>query len=166
MTYESDIEIDEQQLDLMWLDQPRVMARYCTVAAEAQRQMGVAKEQMDYVEANLSRAIRTKPDDYGVVAGSRGVTEDAIKSAIQTNADYREAVTAYLNAKYEAEVAVGVVRAFDQRKSALENLVRLHGQSYFASPRGAGDMELGEKRLQRDAATQSKVRVRSRGRAA
>ena len=37
-------------------------------------------------------------------------------------------------AQYELEVMGAAVRALDQKKSALENLVRLQGQNYFAGP--------------------------------
>jgi hypothetical protein len=37
-------------------------------------------------------------------------------------------------------MAQAAVNAFEQRKSALENLVRLFGQSYFAGPKMPRDL--------------------------
>lgn len=155
MSYEDDINIDESALDVEWLEQPQKMMRYCKMAAEAQRRVSLAKENVDFVYATVNRAVRNDPESYGVAAGSRGITEDSIKSAIQVHSEYQAATKDYVDAKYEAEVAAGAVRAFDQRKSALENLVRLHGASYFAGPKIPRD--LADERRMRDARAQEGV---------
>lgn len=157
MSYEDDIVIDETILDIMWLEQPRLMGDYCQIAAEAHRAMDLAKENLDFVRATIERAVRASPAQYGVVAGSRGITEDSIKAAIQVHPEYEDASRAYIDAKYENDVAIGAVRAFDQRKSALENLVRLHGQQYFAGP--AVPHNISEERARRDQSAQRSVRI-------
>jgi hypothetical protein len=160
MNYEDDIVIDEQMLDVEWLDQPRLMGDYCQIAAEAHRVMDLAEENLDFVRSTLERAIRTDPTGYGVVAGSRGITEDSIKSAIKVHPEYQSASRAHIDAKYEYAVAAGAVRAFDHRKSALEKLVQLHGQSYFAGPSVPHD--LSAERAERDQAAQGRIRVGKR----
>ena len=155
VSYEDDIAIDEQALDVEWLTQSQKMMKYCKMAAEAQRALNLAKENVDFVYATVNRAVRNDPESYGVAAGSRGITEDSIKSAIQVHPEYQAATKEYIDAKYEAEVASGAVRAFDQRKSALENLVRLCGQNYFAGPQVPRD--LADERRMRDAAVQERV---------
>jgi hypothetical protein len=57
-----------------------------------------------------------------------------VTSTILTQDKYKEATEEFLQAKYEAKIASGASRAVDHRKSALENLVKLHGQQYFAGP--------------------------------
>ena len=60
---------------------------------------------------------------------------------------YKKANEEFLNAKYEVDVAQAAVVAMSQRKDALENLVRLHGQQYFAGPKVPHDIsELRESR--------------------
>lgn len=159
MTYEDDIIIDETglSLDLEWIEQPRLMGKYCSLAAEAHRQMELAKERLDFVYATLERGIRMDPEAYEVVPGPRGITEDAIKSAIQIQDEYQEAVRAHIDAKYEYDVANGAVRAFDHRKSSLENLVRLHGQEYFAGP--ATPRNLSEEKARRERLVHRNVRI-------
>jgi hypothetical protein len=160
MNYEQDVTIDESALDVEWLDQARLMGKYCELAADAQREMNIAKEHLDFVWATLDRNIRADPAQYGVLPGSRGITEDSIKAAIQVQEEYQIASRDLIEKRYEHEVAVGAVRAFDQRKTALENLVRLHGQSYFAGPSVPRD--LPAERARRDQSAQSRVRVGNR----
>jgi len=157
MNYEGDIEIDEQALDGEWLDHPRRVVVYCIHAAEMHRNMDLAKERVDVCRAQLDQRIRANPDEFGL--GTR-ITEGSIQSAILVDDEYQETTRAYFQAKYEYDVAQGVVRAFDHRKSALENLVRLHGQSYFAGPTIPHD--LGEVRAQRDASVQRRIGMRRR----
>ena len=60
--------------------------------------------------------------------------EKSIEAAVTTAPDYQMANQEYIERKYEHDIATGVVRAFDHRKAALENLVRLHANQYFAGP--------------------------------
>lgn len=159
MNYEQDIIIDEQALDVEWLDQPQKMARYCNICADAHRDMDLAKEKLDYTYATIERDVRADPAAFGVLPGSRGITEDSIKAAIQVHDDYRKASRDHLDARHEYEVALGAVRAFDHRKSALENLVRLHGQSYFAGPSVPHDLSAERTRRDRDQLAQQNVKI-------
>lgn len=183
-SYEDDLTIDETSLDVEWLDQSARMGRYCRLMAEAQRDVNLAKERLDYevarakeeldfVYATVERAVRGDPASYGVVAGPRGVTEDAIKAAIQVHPEYRAAFQANLDAKmaegravaearFRYDLVAGAVRSFDHRKSALENLVRLHGASYFAGP--AVPRDLSEMRRDRDRDVQRTIGERMRRR--
>jgi hypothetical protein len=134
MSYEQDIEIDESVLDVEWVDHPRRVLLYTTGAAEAHKEMDLAKSALDYARAKLDKEIREAPEAFGL--GTR-ITEGSIN--------------------FEYEVASGVVKSFEHRKSALENLVRLHGQSYFAGP--SVPHNLSEERSRRSNAT---VRIRRR----
>ena len=50
------------------------------------------------------------------------------------------------------------------RKDALENLVRLHGQSYFAGPTAPHDAKfIQEARKKKDEQTQSEARSKAKG---
>ena len=156
MSYEDDISIDEQALDVEWLDHPRRMMKYCEMAATTRRQMDLAKEELDAISARVGRSIRSDPEKYDLPK----VTESALQSAILLDEEYQEASRAYIDAKYENDVAFSAVRAFEHRKSALENLVRLHGQSYFAGP--TVPRNLAEERKMRDVAVQKNVVKRMR----
>lgn len=160
MSYDDDIVIDETALDVEWLEQPRMMLKYAKLVAKAQYDLDLAKEERDSVKARLDKRIREDPEGHGVVAGSRGVTEGSIAAAVQVHPEYDKVNQAYMSSVYEHNVASGVVRAFDQRKSALENLVRLHGQQYFAGPSVPRD--LSEERKRRDSDANGRVRMRRR----
>lgn len=136
MNYEKDIRIDENSLDIEWLDQAQLMYRYAEHSAKCQLDRDRAKVKLDLVKADLDKRIRTHPERFGM----EKVTEAAVTNAIISHNDYKEEQEAYLTAEYDANIAQAAVRAFDARKVALENLVRLHGQQYFAGPRIPRDL--------------------------
>jgi hypothetical protein len=164
MDYGLDIVIDEQALDVEWLNQPQRMGEYCRLTADARRDMDLAAENLAFVKATVERAIRENPDRYGVKPGSRGITEGSIDAAVLIHAEYQLASRQLIDARHAHEVAVSAVRAFDQRKSALENLVRLHGQNYFAGPSVPRDLPAARARLAHEAQRQANARVRMRRR--
>ena len=131
MDYERDMFIDDSALDVEWLEQSMLMMRYSTYEADKEREKDLAKEALDLVKADLDRNIRENPDKYGIAKP----TETAISNTIISQEEYKEAYHKFLDIQYEYNIAKSATRAVAQRKDALENLVRLHGQQYFAGPR-------------------------------
>jgi len=58
INYLADITIDQNALDLEWLDQPSLAFRYAEHASEMKRIVDIAKEDLDLVCAELDREIR------------------------------------------------------------------------------------------------------------
>jgi len=136
LNYEQDVKIDPNALDVEWLEQAELMKKYAHHAADTKKDMDEAKERMEAGKARIEMDVRTSPQLYNL----EKVTEGAIQSTILLQKDYQELVTEYNKAKYEYDVSVAVVRAIDQRKTALENLVKLLTASYFAGPKAPRDL--------------------------
>ena len=152
VSYEGDLAIDRDSLDNEWLDQPQRFFRYSELLAKAQRRLDRAKETRDVVEAKLDRKVRQSPSVYGIPDRA---TESAIKNAVLLEQDFKTASTEVIDAEYKVNLLIGAVRAFTQRRDALENLVRLHGQSYFAAPReGVASDNPEEQRKMREVVTE------------
>lgn len=132
-----DIKINPDQLDVEWVRQPELTHEYNRLLAEARAETDRAKANMDLVEAGLRADIRSNPDDYKL---DGRVTENAIHETVVENRKYRDALDAYNEAKRQQDLMLAAVKAMDAKKDALENLVRLFGQSYFAAPRIPHDL--------------------------
>jgi len=134
--YESDMYIDENALDVELLEQPALMMKYSKMLAELKRDRDLEKENLDLTRAELDKAIRADPAFFDIVK----ITETVITNTIITLKAYKAAMKEYLDTKFEVDVCQGVVSAIEQRKSALEYLVKLHGQQYFAGPSTPHDL--------------------------
>lgn len=132
MNYEEDIKIDPDQLDIEWLEQPSLFMKYSHHLAMVRKTLDESKQTLDIARAETDKKIRDNPAKY---LSDGKVTETAVSNAVLKHPMYQEAYSNYLEAKYEADMAQGAVNAFDHRKTALENLVRLFGQQYFAGPK-------------------------------
>ncbi|NIU01110.1 MAG: hypothetical protein GWN01_09345 [Nitrosopumilaceae archaeon] len=154
INFEDDIEIDHEALDIEWLEQPGKMLKYSRYSADTRQIMDMTKERLELVRAELDQQIRQYPDFYQIAK----ITEGSIQSTILKDPEYRKTAEEYINAKHEYELAQGAVKAFDQRKTALENLVRLHGASYFAGP--SIPRNLSEERKARDQEVNKRIRMR------
>ena len=153
--YEKDTSIDDSALDVEWLQQASLTIKYCQIEAQARRDMDQAKQNLDIVEAELDQAIRTDPDAYSLPK----VTESAIKAAILLDDKYKEAQEEYHQAQYELNMAQAAVRAIYAKKDALENLVRLHGQQYFAGPSVPRDLSKEWEAKQQQKTSNKKIRI-------
>lgn len=133
---EDDIRIEESALDVEWLEQPRLMLKYGTISAEQKLILDKAKDKLELTKAELDKEIRNDPGAFGITK----ITEAAVNSAILTDPRYINAQQHYNQCQYQFNISRHTCQAIDQRKDALENMVKLHGMQYFAGPRVPRDL--------------------------
>ena len=124
------IEINPDALDIQWVKQAALFGEYCMEQAGARAKLDAVKERLDVKVAGLGLKIRSNPATFGLDK----VTEASVQAVILLDAECAKLREEIAVAQYELEVMGAAVRALDQKKSALENLVRLQGQNYFAGP--------------------------------
>ena len=154
LNYEKDLRIDEDSLDLELLNQASLFMKYAKHHAETRRTVDEEKQRLDIVRADIDKQIREHPEKFKI----EKVTEGAIQSAILTEDSYNIAYKKYLDAKYESDMASNAVQAFNQRKEALEGMIKLLAQSYFAGPSVPHD--LSKLKADREKATESRIGTR------
>lgn len=133
---ESFLEIDLNNLEVEWQEQPKLFFKWARKLANARRVLDEAKAEQDLVMADLDAEIRAKPKKYGLNAEK--VTEPAIKKTIMTQEEYTDAQTKVINAKHDVGLYEAGVEALNHRKRALEKEVELFGMDYFSMPRVSG----------------------------
>lgn len=131
LNYEEEIEIDPQALDVEWLDQPRRFLKYSRHEAETKRKLALAHENLKVIRSQLIKEAQE------VLAKA---TAPTIEAYYRDHQKHIEAKQQFIDAEYEANIASSAVFAFQQRKMALENLVRLGGMDYFARPTEPRDL--------------------------
>jgi hypothetical protein len=156
--YDADLSIDQSALDAEWLDQPRLMMRYAENSVLCRMRMDEAKEELELVRAKLDKRIREFPEDYGVGK----LTESVVQSCILMDEGYQEAPAKLSRARYDSDLAKAAVSAVEQRRDALENLVRLFGLQYFAGPRSPRDLEEVVRQRQQESDARVAARIRRR----
>ncbi|MCP4763006.1 MAG: hypothetical protein GY870_14605 [archaeon] len=129
MSYETDLLIDEHALDLEWLHQSSKFMKYSEKAAQADREKKKAKEALDITKAEIDKSIREEAKNNG-----EKVTEKVVEGRVMLHPDYHKAYDALIEAEYEYSIFISAVKAMEQRKSALENLVKLLIGGYFSIP--------------------------------
>lgn len=133
---ESDLQINQDELDREWVEQPTLYYRYATMLAKARLNHEREKSNIEVARAEVARLIRAKPKKFGI--GDK-ITEAAVKEAILVHKDYTAAVESELKAKYRVDILQATVVALDHRKKALEKLVDLFLANYFSPPRAKGE---------------------------
>lgn len=143
--YEKDLEIDPDFLDAEWLNHPKLFMKYAKESARANAAAKLAEEKVKIIRSELSRDATDDPDR----CLGKGVkpTVTAIESYYRGQGEHKKAKKEWVDACYYADLLAGAVSAFQARKLALENLVKLHGQNYFASPQEPHNLPEASKRL-------------------
>jgi len=133
MNYENDVYIDDSSLDLEWLDQASLAIKYGKHWAECKEKFTQAEEKIKLVRSELMRDVHTDPDEC-LGAGVKP-TGPNIESYYRNHKDHIAAKDDWVKLGFEMNVAEIAYKEISYtRKAALENLVKLHGQQYFAGP--------------------------------
>ncbi len=127
----ADLQIDEDKLDQEWLRQPELFFAYSIRLANAKRQMEEERRELDVTKAEIENDVRNNPEDYGLTKA----TEASVLATVTTQKGLKDANKKLIEAKHHVDILQATVNALDHRRRALENLVDLHGQGYFAEPR-------------------------------
>lgn len=162
INYEAELEIDPDALDVEWLEQAARYMRWSKLSADARSKRDRAKEALEVTVATVAMKIRAKPETFGLVK----VTEGGIQELITVDEDVRAAKENLLAAQHETDIMFAAVSSFEQRKSALENLVKLAGQGYFSTPQVPRDLPAAAAAHRKDAhaATAEVIKNRRAGR--
>lgn len=125
-------DIDQHSLDAEWTKHCKRMGKFTKLLADAKNDFTVAKSRQEFVQAELSEAVRNSPDRFKVEGK---LTEGRVEAIVLVQPKYQETVVEVNKAKHRQDVLQGVVNTLDHRKKALEDMVALWSQSYFAAPK-------------------------------
>ena len=126
---------DKTRLDVEWTNQPKLFYDYACQLAGAREGLDEMRASLDVVKAEIDKAIRDNPADYGI----EKLTETLISNTIVQQPDFQRGQKEVRRMKHNVDILQAAVTALDHRKAALEKLVSLHGQSYFATPRASDE---------------------------
>jgi hypothetical protein len=125
-----DREIDPAHLDVELLRNPGLYLKWAAAATEAKWEADNADLAVDVGLARLELDIRKNPQKYNIP----NLTEASVKAAIKLTPEYTRLVQVANTSKRDAALMGQAVAAIAMKKSALRELVTLHGQGYFAGP--------------------------------
>ena len=158
MNYEKDITIDESALDVEWLNQPTLAIKWGRHWSQCKKELAQAEEEIKVIRSELVKEANEDPDKYL----GKGVkpTNPNVEAYYRTHKNHRECKQKIIDLQFELDNADVAKWEFStSRKSALENLVKLHGQQYFAGPSVPRDLSKEWEEKQRQDASNQKVRI-------
>ena len=160
--YLKDIKINSEALDIEWLEQAELAVKYGRYWSKCKEELIRAEENVKIVTAELTIEINQNPEKY--LGDGVKPTDVKIDAAVRTHSKFQEAKERWITAITEcndAEIIKNEI-AFT-RKSALEALVQLHGQQYFAGPKVPRNLiEERKKRSEEVKENNKKIRMRKR----
>lgn len=125
------LEPDENDLVREWHRQPKLFFEHARMLAKSRGDLDRAEAELKVVKAEIDRKIRDNPTEYNL---AEKPTEASITSTVFLQKEHKRAQSKVIGLQERVNLLYGLVQALDHRKAALENMVKLHGQSYFATP--------------------------------
>lgn len=132
MGYKDDVKIDINNLDVELLRQAGLFQFWGRREADVLYKKDQIGETLSKCKARIELDIRANPTKYKYDGKP---TEGAIHSLLILQPEVEEATEAFLKSKYKAKVLGIAVKSFEHKKKALEKLVDLYINGYWASPK-------------------------------
>lgn len=114
---QDEIEIDRDDLNQNYVEQPGKYAWWGMVAEVAKVNVEEAKAYLEQVEGEADERVRESLELDGIK-----VTETLVTRKIKSDKEYKEAQTSFFRAKKNAGILDKVLKAFDHRLDVLVNL--------------------------------------------
>lgn len=132
--FENDLAIDLDNLHEEWRTHAQVRYNY---SKEISRLEKVVKKAHEKVKTTRSRLIREEKE-------AKLSSADLREAYYREHEDHISARNKQIDAEYELSMAWNALNAFDNRKDALENEVKLWTRNYFSTPREERSVEPGK----------------------
>lgn len=159
LNYEKDILIDETSLDVEWLNQAALAMRYGKYWADCQLKVQQAEERIKLIRAELVKEANEDPDS--TLGEGVKPTGPNIEAYYRNHKRHKQAKQEWVEACYELNIAdIAKKEISTTRKAALENLVRLHGQSYFSGPNMPRDINFEAEKVRKAKDTDGRIAER------
>jgi len=126
--FKENITIDKYSLDLEFEKHPMLYHEYAMDMITAEDEKDRAKDQLELLRAELDVAIRNNPKAFQM----EKVTEAAINSTIVQTNKFKTAQEYYNSCVSSVRILKVAVESINQKKVALENLVKLYLGEYFS----------------------------------
>ena len=162
LDYQKDMQIDPDALDVEWLEQPTLALKYGEYVTGLRLITKQLNEKVKIVRSELIREANEKPEEC---CKKNKPNAGDIEAYYRSHTDHKQAVEALNKAEYELEFAeIAKNEICYTRKAALENLVILHGQQYFAGPKIPRNLSKEWEARNKQISSDSKIKMkRSRG---
>ena len=129
-----DLQPDLNRLHEECANQARIYHFYHDKLADAREELAVQERTLEVLESEMKLEIRRSgPDAYGLKKETR-LTEELVDNLMRVTPRRAEQVQRLIQAKHEVDVLTGTIRALEQRKSMLEEIVKLRLADYFSEP--------------------------------
>ena len=135
LNFQKDVAIDLDCLHEEWQTHAQIRHKY---AAEISYLEKVAKQAHEKVKILRSKLIREAKEE-------KLSSADLREAYYRENKEYQAAKENQIEAEYQLAMGWNALKAFDDRKVALENEVKLWSRNYFATPREERQIEGGKK---------------------
>jgi len=128
--FKEDIKINEDNLQEEWIKQPMLFWKYSKKAKELRAKAIKANEKTKLIKSEL--ILKASKDG---IEGIDRISDVKAEAWARTQQEYLQAKEEWENAELEAEIFDAAVYALVQKKTALENLVRLTLGDYYSYPK-------------------------------
>lgn len=141
LDFQKDLAIDLDNLHSEWQFHSSIRYKYACKISELDQKVKKAHEK---IKVERSKLIRNAHENSEKIFDKKKPTAPEVEAYYRTHEDHKKAKDELIKAEYDLSMAYNAVYAFNDRKNALENEVKLFLANYFSTPREEREIESGK----------------------
>jgi len=161
--YLEELVIDKNSLDDECVESPALFDKWSRLEIVANEERDDAKSRLDVVRAKVELELRGMSMEHinqlaekwtGKPHKLKSLSEGTIRALVCVSPEVQKAQKEYEAVASRASSYTVARKSFERRHSSLDNLVRLHGQGYFAAVEGRETKRIVAKKIREKLAAQ------------
>jgi hypothetical protein len=125
--FDEDVQIDVNDLGKELYTQPSLYIKWAKIWANESHRRDFFKARLEQVKAEVELDIRDNPKEWGI----EKVTEASVRALVECDEGVEKARNAFFQASRNLNNALSAKLAMEQRKSMLENIVKVYQTGYW-----------------------------------
>ena len=155
LDYTTDIEIDENALDVVVLQHATISLKYGMYHAKCIDKVTRCEEALKLLKAEFTDEVIRDPSLLGI---DKTPTAPMIEAYYRSRQEFKDAKEEWLSAKEELEIAtVAKNEICYTRKAMIESLIKLASMNYFATPDIPRDLSLEAAKVKVQKSSNNKI---------
>lgn len=137
LNFQKDLSINLDDLHTEFKNHAQLRYDYASELSMLEQKVRKAEEKVKVTRSKLTKKIFQEHEEKKLKAPTAAI----IESYYRTHKDHKKAKEDLIQSKYDLSMAWNAVKAFDDRKCAIESEIKLYLNNYFSTPRTERSIE-------------------------
>ena len=156
INFDIDAAINPMELDVEWFKHANLVAKYSRLCSDSEAKAKRAEERMKTMRSKIIKLVYAKPSK---LPGGKPVAQ-VVEAYYRSHPKYISLKEKMLTAQHTHSLCLNAMSVLSNKRTAMENLVKLLAMDFWSGPKSANDFT--DKEMRKRIRTEASDKVKTR----